>query len=149
MQSLTALCFSTSFLPISPNLHNSKQSKFTSSCNRKKNGKSNSKYLDSRTYCNLGKGKQSKTSLSEAWPTISLSLFSSGFFLGPLIDGIHSRVYLVTYQNGSIDIGPLHTNIWVYSISWSLLISFINGVCYCHSLFSLRSNHEILFFIFS
>lgn len=111
MQSLTALCSSSSFLPNSPNLCNSKQSMFRACCSQKKHGKSNSKYLEFRPHCTLG--KQSKTSITKTWPTISLSLFGSGLFLGTLIDGIHSRVNLVVYQNGSIDIGPLHTNVWV------------------------------------
>lgn len=62
----------------------------------------------------LSQRRQSKTGTGKSWivPT-SLSLFGSGFVLGPLLDGLHSRVDLVVYKNGAFQIGPLHTNIWV------------------------------------
>ncbi|KAK9280884.1 hypothetical protein L1049_003775 [Liquidambar formosana] len=101
MQTLVALS-SSQFLPYS--------SQFLPNCSHDLNPK---RFL-CKPYCSLR--KERKTSLRTSWPSISVSLFGSGFLLGPLIDGIHSRVNLVTYQNGSIDIGPLHTNIWVPSL---------------------------------
>ncbi|KAE9611871.1 hypothetical protein Lal_00049016 [Lupinus albus] len=59
------------------------------------------------------KGQKTQTSLRTSWPLVSLSLFGTGFLFGPLLDGLHSRVNLVVYKSGSIDIGPLHTSIWV------------------------------------
>ncbi|KAL3517352.1 hypothetical protein ACH5RR_019941 [Cinchona calisaya] len=57
--------------------------------------------------------RKRKTSNGGRLPALVSSLFGCGFILGPLIDGLHSRVNLVIYHNGAIHIGPLHTNVWV------------------------------------
>lgn len=90
------------------------------SLDRLRNPQRRSVYIVSKPQCSSL--KQNKARLKTIWPPIILSLYGSGFFLGPLIDGLHSRVKLVVYQSGSIHIGPLHTNIWV---------PFLLGLFYC------------------
>lgn len=70
-----------------------------------------------------------KPSRRSTWPSVSLALFGSGFILGPLIDGLHSRVNLVVYQNGSLHIGPLHTNIWVWIFSFLFPFLLLEILC--------------------
>ena len=83
--------------------------------------------------------KQSRQNLRNTWPTISLSLFGSGFLLGPLIDGLHSRVHLVVYQNGSFNIGPLHSNVWVSFVFPFLCHPSFNCVRCCPSFYVYAS----------
>ncbi|KAK9161779.1 hypothetical protein Syun_008120 [Stephania yunnanensis] len=93
MQSHFALSFS-SFTPLNP-LHKTTKSH----------------KIPCKQICCLREEK--KTSLKSSWPSISSCLFGSGFLLGTLLDGIHSRVNLQICQNGSVDVGPIHTNMWV------------------------------------
>ncbi|KAH9614988.1 hypothetical protein KSS87_018360 [Heliosperma pusillum] len=77
------------------------------------------RFLNGKPQCSSLKQPR-RSSLKTTWPAISVTLFGSGFVLGPLIDGLHSRVDLVVYRTGSIHIGPLSTNVPV-----------LLGVFYC------------------
>ncbi|KAH9621456.1 hypothetical protein KSS87_011594 [Heliosperma pusillum] len=68
------------------------------------------RFLNGQPRCSSLKQPR-RSSLKTTWPAISVTLFGSGFVLGPLIDGLHSRVDLVVYRTGSIHIGPLSTNV--------------------------------------
>ncbi|CAL1398732.1 unnamed protein product [Linum trigynum] len=78
---------------------------------RQNQTKGSRRLYTAKPLCNLRDTQQ--PSSNSSWPVVGLLLFGSGFFLGPLLDGLHSRVDLVEYRTGSIDIGPLHTDIWV------------------------------------
>lgn len=45
--------------------------------------------------------------------SVGVVLLSLGFCIGPLLDGIHSNVQLVVYENGALNVGPLQTNLVV------------------------------------
>lgn len=55
----------------------------------------------------------SKSDPLRNWSGIGVALLGLGFFIGPILDGIHSNVQLQIYENGAIDIGALHTNVVV------------------------------------
>ncbi|KAJ7524495.1 hypothetical protein O6H91_17G007900 [Diphasiastrum complanatum] len=57
-----------------------------------------------------------KRDYPQNWQNVGLWLFALGFILGPLLDGIHSRVQLQVYDRWAVDIGALHTNVWVFPL---------------------------------
>lgn len=94
--------------------------------------------LKLKPHCYQRQQSSTNLSTSTSWPSVSLSLFGTGFFLGPLLDGLHSRVNLQVYNSWSLDIGPLHTNIWVgpfiffyyYSAFFSSLLQLPSSLLY-------------------
>merc|ERR1711976_79351 len=66
-----------------------------------------------RITCSSGTPADSQPPDKVAYAPIAASLFSAGFTLGPLLDGLHGRVGLLTYDALPLDVGDLHSSLVV------------------------------------
>ena len=82
-----------------------------------------------------------------AWGRGAALLFVAGATLGPLLDGIHGMVHLLSYDSLPLELGGLHSSLWVplllgvfYAVAGSLQVRCSSVSC--RVLYAASSSHK-------